>query len=227
MLGLVENLLTSARLESGDWAMRNEPVDLAEVTREAAVLLAPLFEQRRQRVEPAAAAGAWVVGDRTQLLQVVLNLLGNANKFAPEGTRVHVAGGRDGAETCLVEDEGRGCPGDEASLFGASAASGAARPHGAGLGCGSCIDGAAGAAGAETRAEAAPFHRAVRRREARHEGRCRRRPSTALVGFALRRRATGGGGVPGEEALLCSSASCGSVILESTCRIDGSRAADG
>src|SRR6185436_16461147 len=31
LLGLVENLLASARLQTGDWAMRSEPVDLAEV----------------------------------------------------------------------------------------------------------------------------------------------------------------------------------------------------
>src|SRR6185503_14290661 len=122
--------------ETGDWAMRSEPVDLAEVAREAAVLLAPLFEQRRQRVEPAAAAGAWVVGDRTQLLQVMLNLLGNANKFAPEGTGVRIASGRDGAETVLrVEDQGPGLPpGDEASLFGRYRRFGTAKPAGAGLG---------------------------------------------------------------------------------------------
>ncbi|HEV8629411.1 MAG TPA: ATP-binding protein [Thermoanaerobaculia bacterium] len=120
LLGLVENLLASARLESGEWAMRSEPVDLGEVAREATVLLAPLFAQRGQRVEPPADELPWVVGDRTQLLQVVLNLLGNANKFAPEGSRVRVAGGRDGAETVLwVEDEGPGLPpGDSASLFG-------------------------------------------------------------------------------------------------------------
>src|SRR6185436_10604362 len=76
LLGLVENLLASARLETGDWAMRTEAVDLAEVVREAAVLLAPLFDQRRQHVEPPATGEAWVLGDRTQLLQVVLNLLG-------------------------------------------------------------------------------------------------------------------------------------------------------
>jgi len=142
LLGLVENLLASARLETGDWAMRSEPVDLAEVAREAAVMLAPLFEQRRQRVEAAfgdsavATAGAWAVGDRTQLLQVMLNLLGNANKFAPEGTRVRIAGGRDGADSVLrVEDEGPGLPpGDEASLFGRYRRFGTAKPAGAGLG---------------------------------------------------------------------------------------------
>jgi signal transduction histidine kinase/HAMP domain-containing protein len=159
LLGLVENLLASARLETGEWAMRSEPVDLAEVTREAAVLLAPLFEQRRQRVEPATAAGAWVVGDRTQLLHVVLNLLGNANKFAPEGTRVRIAGGRDGADTVLrVDDEGPGLPpGDEASVFGRYRRfGGAARPHGAGLGLWivhSIVRRHGGSVAAETRAE--------------------------------------------------------------------------
>ncbi len=137
LLGLVENLLASARLETGDWAMRSEPVDLAEVAREAAVLLAPLFEQRRQRVEAPVDGEAWVLGDRTQLLQVLLNLLGNANKFAPESTRVRIDGGSEGGETVLsVEDEGPGLPStDEASLFGRYRRfGGAARPHGAGLG---------------------------------------------------------------------------------------------
>ena len=159
LLGLVENLLASARLETGDWAMRSEPVDLVEMAREAAVLLAPLFEQRRQRVEPAGAAGAWVVGDRTQLLQVMLNLLGNANKFAPEGTRVRIAGGRDGTETVLrVEDEGSGLPpGDEASLFGRYRRfGGSAKPAGAGLGLWivhSIVRRHGGSVTAETRAE--------------------------------------------------------------------------
>ena len=165
LLGLVENLLASARLETGDWAMRSEPVDLADVAREAAVLLAPLFEQRRQRVEAAfgdsgwAIAGAWVVGDRTQLLQVMLNLLGNANKFSPESTRVRIAGGRDGAEAVLrVEDEGPGLPpGDEASLFGRYRRfGGTARPAGAGLGLWivhAIVKRHGGSVTAETRAE--------------------------------------------------------------------------
>ncbi|HEV8239334.1 MAG TPA: ATP-binding protein [Thermoanaerobaculia bacterium] len=165
LLGLVENLLASARLETGDWAMRSEPVDLAEVAREAAVLLAPLFEQRRQLVEAAvgdagaATAGAWVVGDRTQLLQVMLNLLANANKFAPEGTRVRIAGDRDGDDAVLrVEDEGPGLPPvDEASLFGRYRRFGdAAKPAGAGLGLWivhSIVRRHGGSVTAETRAE--------------------------------------------------------------------------
>ena len=119
----------------------------------------PEPEQRRQRVEPPPGGGAWVVGDRTQLLHVLLNLLGNANKFAPEGTRVRIAGARAGAETVLlVEDEGPGLPpGDEASLFGRYRRfGGAARPHGAGLGLWivhSIVRRHGGSVAAETRAD--------------------------------------------------------------------------
>ena len=159
LLGLVENLLASARLETGDWAMRSEPVDLGEVAREAAALLAPLFEQRHQRVEASGESAAWVVGDRTQLLQVMLNLLGNANKFSPEGTRVRLGGERvDGESLLWVEDEGPGPPpGDEAALFGRYRRfGGATRPHGAGLGLWivhSIVRRHGGSVAAETRAE--------------------------------------------------------------------------
>ena len=200
LLGLVENLLASARLETGDWAMRSEAVDLAEVAREAAVLLAPLFEQRRQRVELPADDAAWVVGDRTQLLQVVLNLLGNANKFAPEGTRVRIAGERDGGETVLrVEDEGPGLPpGDEASLFGRYRRSAAPRDRTApASGSGSCTP-SCGATAAAWRPRRAPRAAPASPCDSRRRG-CRGvkllvvdddpelRP---LVGFALRQAAT-------------------------------------
>jgi signal transduction histidine kinase len=138
LLGLVENLLISARLETGEWAMRSEAVDLAAVCREAAGVLEPLFDQRHQRVEWELAQLPAVPGDRTQLLQVALNLLGNANKFAPAESAIRI-GGRpeNGAVLLWVEDRGPGLqPGDERlifELFRRAASGGAAKGAGLGL----------------------------------------------------------------------------------------------
>jgi two-component system phosphate regulon sensor histidine kinase PhoR len=137
LMGLVDNLLTSSRLEAGEWGMRVESVDLAEVAREAAAVLGALFAQRGQALEWNLAEMPPVSGDRTQLLQVVLNLLGNANKFAPEGSVVRVGCRREGeqAATLWVEDEGPGLPpGAESTLFERFRRAPGLAPRGVGLG---------------------------------------------------------------------------------------------
>jgi signal transduction histidine kinase len=60
-----------------------------------------------------------VVGDAQRLVQVLVNLLANANKFAPDGTTVRIGGSREGSSVSLwVEDEGPGLPpGSGQALF--------------------------------------------------------------------------------------------------------------
>jgi PAS domain-containing protein len=54
---LVDNLLDSVRIESGEMRLRRQPVDLAAVVREAVELITPLTDQREQRVLATLAAG--------------------------------------------------------------------------------------------------------------------------------------------------------------------------
>jgi len=82
---LVNQVLDLARLDEGRGQWRHEPVDLAGVVREVADTVRPVAEQRGGRVTVVLPAEPAIVrGDRDRLVQVVLNLAGNAVKFIPE-----------------------------------------------------------------------------------------------------------------------------------------------
>lgn len=108
---LVDNLLDSVRIESGEMRLRRQPVDLAAVVREAVELITPLTDQREQRVLAELEPGPALIGDPQRLFSVMVNLLANANKFAPDGSsiRVHIDWQPEHA-TVWVEDEGPGLP---------------------------------------------------------------------------------------------------------------------
>jgi signal transduction histidine kinase len=109
---LIDNLLESIRIESGQLAVRRQPVDLAQVVEDAQQLVDGLFAQRRQMLRVDLPADLPVVlGDGPRLTQVITNLLANANKFGPEGSEIRVsAWSQDGSVTLCVDDEGPGVP---------------------------------------------------------------------------------------------------------------------
>lgn len=134
---LIDNLLESVRIESGQLAIREQRVVLAEVVEDAAALVASLLTQRRQSLEVALPPDLPpVTGDKTRLTQVFVNLLANANKFAPEGSVVHIGAAVDAAVLhAWVEDEGAGPAGaDDAQLFARFKRGGEPAPAGLGLG---------------------------------------------------------------------------------------------
>jgi signal transduction histidine kinase len=109
---LIDNLLESVRIESGQLGIRRQPVALAQVVEDAEGLMAGLLAQRRQVLRVAIPADlAAISGDAPRLTQVVTNLLANANKFAPEDSEIAVgARRRDGSVEFWVEDAGPGVP---------------------------------------------------------------------------------------------------------------------
>lgn len=108
---LVDNLLESVRIESGEMRLRKQPVDLESVVADAVELMQPLIDQREQRIVKNLVAGPTLTGDSPRLFSVMVNLLANANKFAPDQTTIWVdmewAADR---VTIWVEDEGPGLP---------------------------------------------------------------------------------------------------------------------
>jgi heavy metal sensor kinase len=108
---LADQLLTLSRAEAGQAHLRAEPVDLCVVSAEVVDRLSVLAEERGQRLECRLEAPVLVRGDRLALRQALMNLVDNAIKYAPEGSRVLVASGRrPGRGFVEVRDEGPGIP---------------------------------------------------------------------------------------------------------------------
>jgi signal transduction histidine kinase/HAMP domain-containing protein len=107
---LIDNLLESVRIESGQLAIRRQSVDLAEVIEDAQALIGSLLALRRQRLEISLPEELPLIeGDKHRLTQVFVNLLANANKFAPEDSTVRIACEADEGRLLIwVEDEGPG-----------------------------------------------------------------------------------------------------------------------
>ena len=80
-------------------------------SQDAVELMRPLTDQREQRVVMELSGGGGVVGDSPRLASVMVNLLANANKFAPDRTTIWIEmEWTPESVTAWVEDEGPGLP---------------------------------------------------------------------------------------------------------------------
>jgi signal transduction histidine kinase len=136
---LIDNLLESVRIESGQLGIRAQDLHLAEVIGDAVELVSSLFAQRGQvlAVDVPDDLPA-IVGDAPRLVQVFVNLLANANRFGPDGSTVRICARVDGASlVATVDDAGPGVVEHErGSIFDRyhRAADQASEPGGLGLG---------------------------------------------------------------------------------------------
>ena len=88
-------------------------------------------------VGPADAEQSPAIGETRRVLQVLLNLIGNAINYSPEGSRVEVTVGvwRGGKPSVSVRDQGPGLSPDERErVFGKFERLGRAGDGGSGLG---------------------------------------------------------------------------------------------
>jgi K+-sensing histidine kinase KdpD len=137
---LVDDMLDLAVIEAGTLELRLEPVRLADGIEAAVERLHRTSPSRRVQWAEAAAS-LDVLADWERLLQVLDNLLANADRFAPAGTpiEVEVDTAQPGLAGVRVRDHGPGVAPDvrprlfERFVHG-PAEQGAARPAGTGLG---------------------------------------------------------------------------------------------
>ena len=134
---LVDNLLESVRLDAGDASIRRQPVALDEVVEEAVEATRPLIAQKRQSLEVEVPHPLpTIVGDAPRLVQVFVNLLANANKFAPEGAVIRLGATAAASQVTLwVADDGPGLP-DGEDVFGRFVRRAGEEPEQSGMGLG-------------------------------------------------------------------------------------------
>lgn len=136
---LIDNLLESARLEAGQVGIRRQVVALDEVVEVAGELVRPLLQQRDQHLAiDVPYPLPHICGDAPRLTQVLVNLLANANKFAPSGSTIRIDGLVMYDHIALsVEDEGPGMPAVEhGALFQRFVRAGSDEPEQSGAGLG-------------------------------------------------------------------------------------------
>jgi len=109
---LIGNLLELSRAEQGSLTLHRIPVDLRQLIPTAVEGLIKVAEERQLRIEVEVAEGLHEVElDEDRIRQVLVNLIGNAIKFAPVGSTVSVRAEVSGSEAVVgVSDEGPGIP---------------------------------------------------------------------------------------------------------------------
>jgi len=105
---LINNILDISRIEAGHIDLAMVPLDVVEIAKETVVTMQPQAQAKGIEMTVSMAEGLPLIqGDPDRIRQVLVNVLGNAIKFTPQGGRVEI-GGR-----CLVAGEQPPPPGPE------------------------------------------------------------------------------------------------------------------
>ena len=116
LLSLINDILDMSRIESGRMALRNEEFAFSKLMEQVNTIISGQCKDKglKYRCNIKGHIDDYYIGDSTKLKQVLINILGNAVKFTPEGGSVdfHVEkmGGFDNKSTLkfIMADTGIG-----------------------------------------------------------------------------------------------------------------------
>ena len=92
LLRLINNILDLSKIDAGELVLFEDSFSLEDLLYEAAQMLAPKISEKRQEllVKTEGCEGVFVYSDKLRLMQVLINLAGNAIRFTPEGGTVNL-----------------------------------------------------------------------------------------------------------------------------------------
>jgi two-component system sensor histidine kinase VicK len=101
-------------LDSGEIRLEHEAFDLTELVATTVDQMKLLAEDKQIQLETQLSPQVKVQGDRYRLKQVLLNLIDNAIKYCPAGTRIQIQlAPADAGCRLEVKDNGPGIPREE------------------------------------------------------------------------------------------------------------------
>jgi PAS domain S-box-containing protein len=139
LLRLINDILDLSKIEAGRLQLAIENVSVSMTFSESLDTLRPLADKKNQTMTQEVPPDFRVRADSTRFRQVLMNLLGNAIKFTPEGGKIELTARKaDDLIRIEVRDSGPGIPPEEQkkifeAFYRLRQSSGAAEGTGLGL----------------------------------------------------------------------------------------------
>lgn len=110
LLALLDDLADLEVVEDEQFTTAPDRIDLADVARRAAGILGVRARERGIAIDaPKPGESAPAIGEFRRVLQILLNVLGNAIRYSPEGSEVWLRVEQEGARSrIVVADQGEG-----------------------------------------------------------------------------------------------------------------------
>lgn len=118
LLGLVDDLADLQNIERPGFKAARDEIDLGDLARRAVGLLGMKAEEKGIRIDaPRTDDKAPATGEFRRVLQVLLNLLGNAIRYSPDHSQIWIRVDREGDRAMVtVADQGQGIDAEQQAV---------------------------------------------------------------------------------------------------------------
>lgn len=112
LISLVNDILDFSKLASGKGIIRNECFSISEIKEEISYTLGSQLKSKRQKLYFISDKNIpeFIISDKQKIIQILINLISNSNKFSPHDSRiiVNISNNSDNLLQFTVEDNGIG-----------------------------------------------------------------------------------------------------------------------
>ncbi len=116
LVEIVNDVLDFSRLMSGKATLNNQCFSFKEITDEVTSVLSQRIKEKKQKIRYILdeKLPEYIIADKQKIVQILINLVSNANKFSPVGSRILLQiETSDSQITFSVEDNGIGMSKEE------------------------------------------------------------------------------------------------------------------